>query len=44
MTDPAREYYACVEALRALWLTDRRDGESVTEWLIRTGRRKGVLA
>ena len=27
-----------------MWLTERRDGESVTEWLIRTGRRKGVLA
>jgi sulfite reductase beta subunit-like hemoprotein len=44
MTDPAREYYACVEALRALWLAERRDGETVADWLTRTGRRKGVLA
>lgn len=44
MTDPSREFTECIAALRALWLAERRDGETVSDWLIRTGRRKGVLA
>lgn len=44
MSDGAKEYADAVEALRRLWLAERRDGETVAEWLVRTGRRKGVLA
>lgn len=44
MTDPAREFTECIAALRALWLAERREGETVSDWLTRTGRRKGVLA
>ena len=44
MGDPAREFTECIAALRALWLAERSDGETVSDWLIRTGRRKGVLA
>ena len=42
--DGAAEYEAAVAALRALWLTERRPDETVAAWLVRTGRRKGVLA
>ena len=44
MSDPAREFTECIAALRALWLAERCDGETVADWLTRTGRRKGVLA
>lgn len=44
MNDAAREFTECIAALRALWLAERRDGETVADWLTRTGRRKGVLA
>lgn len=44
MSDPAREFTECIAALRALWLSERREGETVSDWLTRTGRRKGVLA
>ena len=39
-----REYRETIEAMRRLWLAERRDGESVAQWLERTGRRKGMLA
>jgi hypothetical protein len=44
MTDPAREYYDAIAMLRRIWLAERHDGETVADWLTRTGRRKGVLA
>lgn len=44
MTDTAREYSTAIEILRRMWLVEREAGESVAEWLARTGRRKGVLA
>lgn len=40
----AREYDEAINELRRLWLAERRDGESVAQWLERTGRRRGVLA
>lgn len=42
--DGAREYAEAIAALRRLWLVERRDGETVREWLARTGRLRGVLA
>jgi sulfite reductase beta subunit-like hemoprotein len=40
----ANEYTATIEALRQMWLAERLPGESVAQWLERTGRRRGVLA
>jgi hypothetical protein len=42
--DGAREFTEAIAALRALWLAERLDNETVSEWLRRTGRDKGVLA
>jgi len=44
VSDGAAEYAAAVAALRALWQAERRPDETVADWLVRTGRRKGVLA
>jgi hypothetical protein len=43
-TDGAREFTDAIAALRAQWLAERIDNETVREWLRRTGRDKGVLA
>lgn len=40
----AAEYIATIEALRRVWMAERLAGESVADWLQRTGRRKGILA
>jgi sulfite reductase beta subunit-like hemoprotein len=42
--DGAREFAEAIAALRALWLSERHDNETVSQWLHRTGRDKGVLA
>lgn len=43
IVDPSREYYEAIAMLRRLWLAERLPGESAADWLLRTGRRKGVL-
>jgi hypothetical protein len=43
-TDGAREFTEAIAALRALWLSERLENETVRAWLRRTGRDKGVLA
>ena len=40
----AREYDEAINELRQMWLAERLPGESVAQWLERTGRRRGVLA
>jgi sulfite reductase beta subunit-like hemoprotein len=43
-TDGAREFTEAIAALRAQWLSERRDNETVSQWLHRTGRARGYLA
>jgi hypothetical protein len=42
--DGAREFSETIAALRALWLSERHENETVRQWLVRTGRNRGVLA
>lgn len=42
--DGAAEYDEAIRMLRRYWLAERLPGESVADWLVRTGRRKGMLA
>jgi hypothetical protein len=41
MSDGAREYAEAIAAMRRIWLAERHDGETVAEWLRRTGRNRG---